>query len=88
MRTLASFIVAVELLLFLPLFVIYGQVDPCRALAKEIAWRAEAAGGVGVTLDRVFGDLEVSARRDIADHSTGECIGQLFSSWGERVTGK
>ena len=88
MRTLASLIVALELIAFLPLFVLYGQVDPCRALAKELATRAEAAGGLGVTVDKVFSDLEVGARRDVADNSTGECAGKLFTSWSERVTGK
>lgn len=88
MRTLASFLVAVQLIVFLPLYLIYGQVDPCRVLAKEIATRAEAAGGLGVTVEDAFGNLETNARRDIADHSTGECVGELTSSWTERVTGK
>ena len=88
MRTLASAILVIELILFLPLLLIYGQVDPCRALAKEISWRADAAGGLGVTLTRTFGDLEIDARRDVAEYSTGECVGKLFTSWGERVTGK
>ena len=88
MRTLASLIVALELVVLLPLFALYGQVDPCRALAKELATRAEAAGGLGVTVDKVFSDLETSARRDVADNSTGECVGKLFTSWSERVTGK
>ena len=87
MRTLAFLIVLVELAILGPLFLLYGQVDPCRALAKEIAARAEAAGGLGVAVDSAFGDLEIDARRDIADHSTGECMGKLVTSWTERVTG-
>jgi len=29
--------------------------------------------------------LEIDARRDIADQSTGECIGQLFANWTDRA---
>ena len=87
MRTLASLIVLIQIAVLAPLFLLYGQVDPCRALAKEIASRAEAAGGLGVAIDSAFGDMEIDARRDIADHSTGECAGKLITSWTERVTG-
>ncbi|MCE9523224.1 MAG: hypothetical protein K8S25_12435 [Alphaproteobacteria bacterium] len=87
MRTIAFLIVVAQILFLAPLYLIYGQVDPCRALAKEIATRAEAAGGLGVAVEDAFGNLEINARRDIADHSTGACVGKLFSSWTERVTG-
>lgn len=86
MKTIALLIVLAELVVLGPLFWSYGQVDPCRALAKEIAMRAEAAGGLGVTVASAFGDLEIDARRDIADHSTGQCFGKLFESWSGRVT--
>lgn len=85
MRTLASFLVAIQLVTLGPLLYLYGQVDPCRALAKEIAVRAEAAGGIGNTIEDALGDLEVNARRDIADHSTGECVGKLFANWTDRA---
>jgi len=88
MRTLASLIIAIELVLLGPLFLLYGQVDPCRALAKEIASRAEAAGGLGVAVEDAFGDLEVNARRDIADRSTPACVGELVENWAGRVTGQ
>ena len=87
MRTAAALVLVLELVLLAPLFLIYGQVDPCRALAKEISWRADAAGGLGVTLTRTFGDLEIDARRDVAEYSTSECLGKLVTSWSERVTG-
>lgn len=87
MRTVAFGIIVLQLLLLGPLFAMYGQVDPCRALAKEMALRAEAAGGVGVALDQAFGDLEINARREVADRSTGQCYADIFSSWGGRVTG-
>jgi hypothetical protein len=88
MRSVAALIVLAELVLLGPLFIMYGQVDPCRALAKEISLRAEAAGGLGVAVEDVFGNLEVNARKDVADRSTGQCVGELFSNWGGRVTGK
>lgn len=85
MRTLASFLVVFQLITLGPLYVMYGQVDPCRALAKEIAARAEAAGGLGTTIEDAFGDLEINARKDIADHSTSQCVGQLFANWTDRA---
>lgn len=88
MRYIASLIVAVQLAVLGPLFYLYGQVDPCRALAQEIATRAEAAGGLITAIDKTFGDLEIDARRDIADHSTGECFTQLFASWTDRAAEK
>jgi len=87
MKTIALLIVLAELVVLGPLFWSYGQVDPCRALAKEIAVRAEAAGGLGVTVATTFGDLEVDARRDVADQSTSQCFGKLLESWSGRVTG-
>jgi hypothetical protein len=77
MRALASFLVAIQLVTLGPLLYLYGQVDPCRALAKEIAVRAEAAGGIGNTIEDALGD--------IADQSTGECVGQLFANWTDRA---
>jgi hypothetical protein len=87
MRSIAFLIVFIQAIALAPLYLLYGQVDPCRALAKEIAVRAEAAGGLGVMVGSAFGDLEIDARRDIADHSTTACIGKLLTSWSERVTG-
>lgn len=87
MRSIAFLIVLAQLVLLGPLYVMYGQVDPCRALAKEIASRAEAAGGLGVTIEDTFGNLEINARKEIADRSTGQCVGELFSNWGGRATG-
>jgi hypothetical protein len=81
MRSIAFLIVLVQLILLGPLYLMYGQVDPCRALAKDIAQRAEKAGGLGNTIDDVFGDLETSARRDVADKSTMECAAELAGKW-------
>lgn len=81
MRSIAFLIVLVQLILLGPLYLMYGQVDPCRALAKDIAQRAEKAGGLGNAIDDVFGDLEISARRDVAEKSTMECAAELAGKW-------
>ena len=87
MRTIAFVIVFAELVLLAPLYAAYGQVDPCRALAKEIADRADAAGGLGVALEGAFGNLEIDARRELSDHSSTQCYGKLVASWTERISG-
>jgi hypothetical protein len=81
MRSIAFLIVLVQLILLGPLYMMYGQVDPCRALAKDIAQRAEKAGGLGNAIDSVFTDLEISARRDVADKSTMQCAAELVGHW-------
>ena len=81
MRSIAFLVVLVQLVVLAPLYLWYGQVDPCRALAKDIALRAETAGGVGNTIDQVFGDMEVSARKDVADRSTMQCTAELVGNW-------
>lgn len=81
MRSLAFLFVLAQLIVLGPLYSMYGQVDPCRALAKDIANRAEKAGGVATTVDKVFGDLEVNARRDVADKSSMQCASELLGNW-------
>jgi hypothetical protein len=81
MRTIAFLIVVLELILLGPLYLMYGQVDPCRALAKDLALRAEKAGGIVNTVDQVLGDLEQQSRREIADHSTLQCASHLLGNW-------
>ena len=81
MRSIAFLIVLLQLVLLGPLYLNYGQVDPCRALAKDIAQRAEKAGGLGTAIEGAFVDLEVSARRDIAGKSTLECAADLAGNW-------
>jgi hypothetical protein len=77
MRSIAFLIVVLQFILLGPLYVMYGQVDPCRALAKDIAMRAEKAGGLGTAIEGAFVDLEVSARRDVAEKSTMQCAAEL-----------
>jgi len=81
MRSIAFLLVLLQLLFLGPLDLMYGQVDPCRALAKDIANRADKEGGLGTTVDKVFGDLEINARRDVAEKSTTQCAWQLLGNW-------
>ncbi|MDZ4739005.1 MAG: hypothetical protein SGJ03_03770 [Alphaproteobacteria bacterium] len=87
MRSIAFLFVLVQGALLGPLYMLYGQIDPCRALAADIALRAEKAGGVGVVVDQVFGDLEINARRDISDRSTLRCASELIGNWTGTATG-
>ena len=87
MRSIAFLFVLVQGALLGPLYMLYGQIDPCRALAADIALRAEKAGGVGVVVDQVFGDLEINARRDISDRSTLRCANELIGNWTGTATG-
>ncbi len=84
MRTLAFLIVLAQALILGPLFAFYGQVDPCRALAAEMAQRQGAPSVVGGIIN---GDPEVAARKDIAALSTGECYVRIYQSWSQRITG-
>ena len=84
MRTLAFLIVLAQVVLLGPLFVIYGQIDPCRALAAETARRQGSPGVVGGLIN---GDPEIAARRDAAELSTGECFARIYQSWAQRITG-
>jgi len=84
MRTLAFLIVLAQGVILGPLFAFYGQIDPCRALAAEMAQRQGAPGVVGGLLN---GNPEITARRDIAELSTGECYVRIYQSWAQRITG-
>jgi hypothetical protein len=84
MRALASLIVLAQVILLGPLLLLYGQVDPCRALAAEMASRQGSPSIVGGIIN---GDPVVAARRDIADLSTGQCYARIYQSWAQRVTG-
>ena len=84
MRTIAFLIVVAQVVILGPLFLLYGQIDPCRALAAEMAQRQGSPSIVGGIIN---GDPEIAARRDIADLSTGQCYVRIYQSWGQRITG-
>lgn len=65
------------------LYFAYGEVDPCRALAVERARRAETSTGLPIR-----GPAERWTRLETSQLSTGECVGDLLSSWGERLSHK
>jgi hypothetical protein len=84
MRTLAFMIVLAQVLILGPLLALYGQVDPCRALAAEMASRQGPPSVVGGIIN---GDPQVAARREIADLSTGQCYVRVYRSLWQRITG-
>jgi hypothetical protein len=63
--------------LFAGLFVAYGQVDPCRALAVERARR---------TMGEMSNVLEPWTRIETSQMSTAACANGLLDSWGERLS--
>jgi len=84
MRTFAFMIVLAAAVILGPLLLLYGQIDPCRALAAELASRQGPPSLVGGIIN---GDPEVNARRDVADLSTTQCYVRIYESWWQRITG-
>jgi len=62
---------------FAALYVAYGQVDPCRALAVERARRATGMPS---------GVMEPWTRIETSQMSTGACVNGLLDSWGARLS--
>jgi len=73
MITPALLVVAV----FAALYIAYGQVDPCRALAVERARR---------TMGEMSGVMEPWTRIETSQMSTGACANGLLDSWGGRLS--
>ena len=84
MRTLTFLIVLAQVLILGPLLALYGQIDPCRALAAEMASRQGPSSVVGGIIN---GNPEIAARKETAELSTGECLGRIYQSWTQRITG-
>jgi len=78
-RLLIASPVALALVLLASLYMAYGQVDPCRALAVERARRAEGALGPAAGVERW-------TRAETSQLSSGQCAGDLLDSWGERLS--
>ena len=57
------------------LYLAYGEVDPCRALAVEQARRSVLPGTIAEPLTGI----------GTTGKSEGECVIDLFQSWGDRV---
>ena len=63
---------------FAGLYIAYGQVDPCRALAVEQSRRAVGSEASGL--------VEPFARMSTSQMSSTACARELFRSWRERAT--
>lgn len=63
---------------------IYGEVEPCRVLAKEFEMRSEEKGD---WLEVLGMDTEKLYRLETSQYSTGECTSMLVSSWRQRLEG-
>jgi hypothetical protein len=83
-RSLAFLFVVIQTLALGPLYFLYGEVDPCRALAAENAKAAKAATNA---LERIISaGSELDFRRQTATLSYAQCFGRLVDSWTARVT--
>ena len=86
-RGLISTIVLIGIAGLGALFYVYGQVEPCRVLAKEYEMRGEDQGDFLAAL-RVLGfDTEKLYRMETSQYSSGECTQMLFTSWRQRIEG-
>jgi hypothetical protein len=77
-KGLFGFLLSVVVLAVGGLYLAYGEVEPCKVLGVERERRADSAGLVEGTVDRIT-DGSTSGM------STTECISGLFDSWGERM---
>ncbi len=66
---------------------VYGQVEPCRVLAKEYDMRGEDQGDFLAALKSLGFDTEKFYRAQTSQYSTGECTRMLFVSWRQRIEG-
>lgn len=61
----------------------YGEIEPCRMLAKDKAMEAEEN-----SLVAIFGiDPEPYYRLETSQYSTGRCMRELAEAWWRRATG-
>jgi hypothetical protein len=81
MRILIAIPALVVLLAAGTMYLAYGQIDPCRALAVERARRAEASIGKVAAVT-----LEPWTRLETSQLSTGQCTNDLLDSWGARLS--
>jgi len=77
MRGFIVFLLFIFGIFFAGLYLAYGQLDPCRALAAEQARRSALPTGVAAIWTRI----ETSGK------SRPACTRDLFKSWRDRMTG-
>ncbi len=64
---------------------VYGEVDPCRMLAKDQAMQSDQEG----TISHALGiDTEPWYRLETSQYSTGECVEALVGIWSDRILSK
>lgn len=81
-KIILSVSIAIAIIVLLPpllLAWIYGEPEPCRALAVERARLASATGTGPVNV------LEPWQRLATSQLSAAQCMGGLLDSWGERL---
>jgi hypothetical protein len=77
LRSLIVFLLFVFGVFFASLYLAYGQIDPCRALAVEQARRSLAPSGI----------TELWTRVDNSGMSRPACTRDLVKSWRDRLVG-
>jgi hypothetical protein len=75
-----GFILTALVLIVAALYIGYGEVEPCKVLAVENARRADSAGVVAGTVDRL-------TQPSTDAMSSSECVSGLFDSWSDRIKG-
>ena len=82
MRVISGLILLLALAAAIPA-VYYGEVDPCRMLAKDMAHEAYGplAGLVGNDPDEVPDAMVSSMRLVTSQMSARECSGKLWERW-------
>jgi hypothetical protein len=86
-RGLISTIVLIAIAGLGALVYVYGEVEPCRVLAKEYDMRGEDQGSFIAALKAIGIDTEKLYRMETSQYSTGECTRMLFTSWRQRIEG-
>jgi len=76
-RNLIVFLLFVFGIFFAGMYLAYGQIDPCRALAVEEARRSAFPATIA----------QVWTRSDAASMSRPACSKKLVRSWWDRLTG-
>ncbi|NWH09239.1 MAG: hypothetical protein HXY22_11455 [Alphaproteobacteria bacterium] len=66
------------------IYYVYGEIEPCRVLAKEYTYRDLREGSV---LDMIGVDIEKLHRIETSQYSSSECAGKLVDAWVERLGG-
>lgn len=77
-------LVAIPLLIVLGLVLYYGEIEPCRMLAKDMANEAKENDVVDV----LNVDTEPYFRAMTSQYSHTKCTRELADAWWTRLTGE